>query len=60
MKELRSRAIKLNEVQMFSADILVLADILTAVYGSLLRVHAQNLTKEFRNHLTLYTLQPIP
>lgn len=45
---------------MFSLDIPVLADILTAVYGPLLTIRAQSLTKDLRNHLTLYTLQPIP
>lgn len=45
---------------MFSADILVLADIPTAVYRPLLTVRAQSLTKDLRNHLTLYTLSTNP
>ena len=44
---------------MFSADILVLADILTAIYGLLLRVCDQKLTNGFRNSLTLYPFQQI-
>lgn len=32
------------------------ADIPTAVYRPLLTVRAQSLTKDLRNHLTLYTL----
>lgn len=45
---------------MFSADILVLADILTTIYGLLLTVCDQKLTNGFRNSLTLYPFQQIP